>query len=234
MTAIAPTRQEPIPVLALLRAPASERALGALREDPRVEVILADDRRTTWVSCAQRAAAVVVVTNADPLSAFLYVVTAGVTRPVVVAAPRRFAPDRRIVLRAGAVACCATPLTRTDVGRLVRLAGPSTGGMRADGALHLVLDPIGRLVRLQARSVRLSQREFAILHFLSTRHGRPVSANDILRYVWGDARGRQKTREILEVYIFALRRKLRRLGLRNAIHTVRGYGYALAPAPADR
>ena len=103
-----------------------------------------------------------------------------------------------------------------------------------DGALHLVLDPIGRVVRLHDRSVKLSQREFAVLHCLTSQSGRPVSAYDLLAYVWGERSERKKTREILDVYIHTVRRKLKVLGLTNAIQTVRGYGYTLTASPPGR
>lgn len=226
------SRQATLPLLVLRRGETSDRALGALRTDRRVQLVIASDRRTNWVPGAQRAAGVLVVTKHDPIAALLYVVTAGVTVPVVVAAPRRHAPLRRDVVAAGAAAFVTTPVSVADVARLVRTLGPKATGLQVDDASHLVLDAIGRVVRLREKSVRLSQREFAVLHCLSGRGGRPVSATDILSYVWGDDSGRPQTREILDVYIFNLRKKLRRLGLANPIRTVRSYGYALGSAAA--
>lgn len=227
---MASTSRVTLPLLVLRRGKTSERALGALRTDRRVQLIIASDRRMNWVPGAQRAAAVMVVTRDDPIAALLYVVTAGVTGPIVVAAPRRFAPHRRDVVQAGAVAFLATPVTRANVSRLVQTLGTPPAGLQVDDASHLVLDPIGRVVRLRDRKVKLSQREFAVLHCLSGRGGRPVSATDILSYVWGDGTARRQTRVILDVYIFNLRKKLKRLGLTNPIRTVRSYGYALGSA----
>ena len=221
---------QPLAVFILKRSVTGDRALGALREDPRILLIEADERKTNWVSGAQRAAAVLVVTGADPVSALLFVVTAGITTPIIIAAPRRLMSAKRDVIEAGAAAMLATPITRADVTRMVKMLTAQTSALSVDTGLHLVLDPIGRVVRLHHKSVRLSQREFAVLHCLTTRHGRPVSAYDLLAYVWGDRAERKKTREILDVYIHSVRRKLKRLGLPNAIQTVRGYGYALATA----
>ena len=220
----------PLPVFVLQRATTSDRALGFLMGDARVELMVSTDRKTNWVAAAQRASVLLVTTNADPLSALLYALTAGVTIPVVIAAPKRLAARRRDVLAAGATLFVRTPVSRADVGRMVKLVGPRSTDLRTDGTMHLVLDPIGRVVRLHAKAVRLSQREFAVLHCLTGRNGRPVSATDVLAYVWGDNPGKIQTREILDVYIFNLRKKLKRLGLPNAIRTVRSYGYALGPA----
>jgi DNA-binding response OmpR family regulator len=219
----------PLPVFVLQRDATTERALGALGDDPRVEFVVSTDKQKNWLAGAQRASAVVVTTNSDPLSALLYAMTAGITVPVVIAAPKRFAKDRRDVLDAGATLLVATPISKTDVTRMVKLVAPHSTDLQADGAMHLVLDPIGRVVRLHAKSVQLSQREFAVLHCLAGRSGHPVSATEVLAYVWGDNPGKIQSREILDVYIFNLRKKLKRLGLPNAIRTVRSYGYALEP-----
>jgi len=219
----------PLPVFVLQRGPTNVQTLGALADDPRVEFVASTDKKTNWVAGAQRASVVVVTTDSDPLSALLYTLTAGITIPIVIAAPKRFAKDRRDVLDAGATAYMATPVSRIDVTRMIKLVAPQTTDLQADGAMHLVLDPIGRVVRLRSKSVRLSQREFAVLHCLTGKGGRPVSATDVLAYVWGDNPGKVQSREILDVYIFTLRKKLKKLGLRNPIRTVRSYGYALAP-----
>lgn len=234
MPAIAKEAPPPLAVFVLKRSLRGDRALGALRDDPRIELIEADERKTNWVSGAQRAAAIVVATGSDPLGALLFVLTAGVNVPILVAAPRRLMSARHDVVEAGAAACLSTPLTRADVTRMVKLLTKQASGLSVDAELHLVLDPIGRVVRLHEKSVRLSQREFAVLHCLTSRRGRPVSAYDVMAYVWGERSERKKTREILDVYIHNLRQKLKRLGLSNAIQTVRGYGYTLASGPSAR
>ena len=220
----------PLPVFVLQRGLTNVRTLGALAHDARVEFVASTDKKKNWVAGAQRASVVVVTTDSEPLSALLYALTAGITIPLVIAAPKRFAKDRRDVLEAGATAFVATPISPTDVTRIIRLVAPQSTDLQADGTNHLVLDPIGRVARLRSKSVRLSQREFAVLHCLTGRGGRPVSATDVLAQVWGDNPGKVQSREILDVYIFTLRKKLKKLGLRNPIRTVRSYGYALQPA----
>jgi DNA-binding response OmpR family regulator len=223
-----------MPVFVLRRGPTNDRALGALKGDPRVELMVSSDKKLNWAAAARRASVLVVTTNSDPLSALLYVMTAGITIPVVVAVPKRLLGQRRDVINAGAQLMAATPLSRADVNRMVKLAGPTSTDLQADGTMHLVLDPIGRVVRLHDKSVKLSQREFAVLHCLTGRSGNPVSATDVLAYVWGDNPNKVQSREILDVYIFNLRKKLKKLGLANAIRTVRSYGYALEPETSSK
>jgi len=202
----------------------SLRLLGALNDDPRLELFPVPDLGADSVALAHRVTAVLVATTGEPLDALTYVVTAGITAPIVVATSTAHKKDTADVLAAGAAACVTMPVKGADVDKVVKALMTRAAPSSVDTTLRLLLDPIGRIARYQQRSVRLSQREFALLHSLSSRRGRPVSADELLRDVWGEA---DQTRSILDVYIFALRKKLGRLGLRGAIATVRGYGYAL-------
>jgi DNA-binding response OmpR family regulator len=177
----------------------------------------------------------VVVTERDPFSALGYVITAGVTCPIVVAASRRFRTECRDLVAAGAAVCVTTPITPADVERLLPIitlnAAPPSA--RIDATLRLLLDPISRVVRYRNKVVRLSLREFALLHCLSEERGRPVPAEALMTYVWGDTVVRDGSRKILEVYIFQLRKKLKGLGLSGAISTVRGFGYSLSASSSS-
>lgn len=208
------------------------RALGALERDPRVELFIANELTPDWASFARRAAGVVVVTEHDPFSALGYVVTAELGCPVVVAMSRRFLADCKDLVAAGAAACVTTPFTQADVDRVIPIITLYAGPARIDSTLRLLLDPISRVVRYRDKVVRLSLREFALLHCLSAQHGRPVPAEALMTYVWGDSDLRDG-RKILDVYIFQLRKKLKGLGLGGAISTLRGFGYSLAPAPSS-
>jgi DNA-binding response OmpR family regulator len=219
-----PAPVDPLPVLLLRRGRVSLRRLGALQHDPRVELFPVAELGADAVSLAQRLAGVLVATGGEPLDALTYVVTAGISAPIVVAMTAAHKKRVADVIAAGATACLVMPVRKADVDKLVKELLTRTSSSRVDGTLRLLLDPIGRIARFQQRSIRLSQREFALLYSLSAGRGHPVPADELLRDVWGEA---DQTRAILDVYIFALRKKLARLGLRGAISTVRGYGYAL-------
>jgi two-component system OmpR family response regulator len=75
--------------------------------------------------------------------------------------------------------------------------------------------------------LHLTSRQFDVLEFLLRRAGRVVSRDDVLRGVWpydfdGDP-------NIVEVYIGRLRRQIDAPFGRQAIETLRGAGYRLAP-----
>ena len=203
------------------------RELAALHSDPRVELFVTEELTPDWISFARRVAGTLVATEGDPLSALGYAVTAGMTGPIIVAMAKRYRMDCSDLITAGALACVTMPIAKPDVDRMLPLL-MTHAPARMDSTLRLLLDPISRVVRFRERSVRLSQREFAVLHCLSSHGERPVSAEELLTDVWGDAKSAERSRQIVDVYIFQLRKKLETIGLRGAISTVRAFGYALA------
>lgn len=187
----------------------------------------ADELTPPWVSFAQRVAGTIVVTSRDPLGELAYAATAGVRSPIILAMRKRYKSDARNLLEAGAAACITLPITPRDIGRVLPMLERAPARVHVNAKLRLLLDPIHRDARYGDRTVRLSQREFAVLHCLSAKQGEPVSASELLSTVWADGRA-VASRLILEVYISHLRKKLRRLGLKNPIVTVRKFGYLLA------
>ena len=87
----------------------------------------------------------------------------------------------------------------------------------------LVVDPVARAVSWDGAAVELSPREFALLHALASRPDTAVSKDDLLRLVWGDEQA--ATRNVVEVYVGYVRRKLDAVGAGHVLKTVRGFGY---------
>jgi DNA-binding response OmpR family regulator len=87
----------------------------------------------------------------------------------------------------------------------------------------LVVDPIARAVSWNGETVELSPREFALLHALASRPDTAVAKDELLRLVWGDEKA--ASRNVVEVYVGYVRRKLDAVGAGNVLRTVRGYGY---------
>lgn len=223
------TDLDPIPVLLLRHGPVPLRSVAALHEDTRFELVTVDRMLPEWTSLARRVAGTIVATDSDPLSALVYAVTGGLTGPIALLYPKRYDSDSGELQAAGAAACYTLPVVKKDLDAIATLFATNAALTRVDGRLHLLFDPIALTVRFRDRSMRLSQREFAVLQFMSTFHGQPVAAHKLLEYVWGSDQRGTRPRQILDVYVFQLRRKLERLGLMNAIRTIRGVGYALAP-----
>jgi two-component system KDP operon response regulator KdpE len=81
-------------------------------------------------------------------------------------------------------------------------SGPSAA-LRFDG---LAIDLEHRLVTQGAREIKLTPTEFALLEFLATRAGKPVSMSQIVARVWSSAPG--TTHDTVRVHVSSLRRKI--------------------------
>lgn len=90
----------------------------------------------------------------------------------------------------------------------------------------LVVDPGPRAVTWDGVPVELSPREFALLHALACRPDTAVAKDELLRLVWGDEQA--ASRNVVEVYVGYVRRKLDAVGAGHVLRTVRGYGYLVA------
>ncbi|MBT9330622.1 response regulator transcription factor [Paracidobacterium acidisoli] len=70
----------------------------------------------------------------------------------------------------------------------------------------VTLDPATRRVMRQDREIRMTPKEFDLLHTLMQHAGRPLSHQRLLTLVWGPDYGNE--REYLRTYVSQLRRKL--------------------------
>ena len=88
----------------------------------------------------------------------------------------------------------------------------------------LLIDEHGGWVKRQGQEIPVTTTELRLLAFLVRHRGQALSKDQLLTQVWGyDA----YDRNLVEVHVSALRRKLERAGPR-VIHTVRGIGYRYA------
>ena len=94
----------------------------------------------------------------------------------------------------------------------------------------LELDTAARVARRAGTTLRLSQREYALLEFLLRNPRRVQSRSRILENVWDD--NFDPVGNVIEVLIARLRRKVDRAGLPPLVHTVRGAGYMLTDLPS--
>ncbi|MDQ0379266.1 response regulator transcription factor [Amycolatopsis thermophila] len=112
---------------------------------------------------------------------------------------------------------------------LRRAAAEGTRGPLRIGGL--VVDRATREVRWHDEPVALSPREFSLLEVLAGRAGTVVTKDELLRAVWGDEQA--ATRNVVEVYVGYVRRKLDAVGAGALVRTVRGHGYLASDAALD-
>jgi DNA-binding response OmpR family regulator len=95
--------------------------------------------------------------------------------------------------------------------------------------LDLSVDPAAHLVARGAETVRLSGKEFNLLHFLMRRAGQIVPRRTLIEAVWGYESSIESN--TLDAFIHLLRAKVDAPPHRKLIHTVRGIGYCLRETP---
>jgi two-component system OmpR family response regulator len=112
---------------------------------------------------------------------------------------------------------------------LVRRAGAAAGvGSSVLTVGDLTLDEDSHEVRRGAESLQLTATEFELLRYLMNNPRRVLSKGQILDRVWHHDFGGNGS--VVELYISYLRKKID-AGREPMIHTVRGAGYVLRPAP---
>jgi DNA-binding response OmpR family regulator len=89
----------------------------------------------------------------------------------------------------------------------------------------LALDPAARRVTRRGTVIKLSTKEFNLLHFLMHRAGQAVARRTLIEAVWGyDSSIESNT---LDAFIHLLRAKIDAAPGVKLIHTVRGIGYCV-------
>jgi two-component system copper resistance phosphate regulon response regulator CusR len=93
---------------------------------------------------------------------------------------------------------------------------------------HLHVNTRSHEVRVDARPIELTAREYALLEYLCRKKGDVVGRQEIAEHVWDDRY--DPCSNVIDVYVRRLRRKLDQ-GPHSFIRTRRGAGYQLVGAP---
>ena len=148
--------------------------------------------------------------------------------PVVVLTGRGAETDRVRGFERGADDFVVKPFFYAELLARVRAVLRRADGRAASGVLvvgELCVDPSTRVVRLGNERLRLSAKEFALLHALAREPTRVFSKAELLRDVWGYlSMGATRT---VDAHACRLRKKL---GGQRWVVSVRGVGYRLVDA----
>ncbi|GAA3884403.1 response regulator transcription factor [Saccharothrix violaceirubra] len=153
--------------------------------------------------------------------------------PVLFLTAKDAVEDRIAGLTAGGDDYVTKPFSLEEVVLRLRALLRRTGVTEATAGTELVvgdlvLDEETREVRRGGQAVELTATEFELLRFLMRNPKRVLSKAQILDRVWSYDFGGQAN--IVELYISYLRKKID-AGRVPMIHTMRGAGYVLKPAP---
>jgi len=153
--------------------------------------------------------------------------------PVLFLTAKDAVEDRVAGLTAGGDDYVTKPFSLEEVVARVRVLVRRAGAVRErDGATLAVgdlrMDEDSREVSRGGEQLRLTATEFELLRYLMRNPRRVLSKAQILDRVWHHDFGGNGS--VVELYISYLRKKVD-AGRQPMIHTVRGVGYVLRPAP---
>lgn len=217
-----------LPLLLVQGKGVDDEKIAALLTSPRVRVFRAPDLQSSPTSFARKnARATLVATLDEPLREVVFIRTSGFTGPLLLAVAHKYVNLSDDVIDSGALACLTLPIDTHDLDGALDLVAMQPVPPLAHSGLDLSLDPIDHMVRHRASAVRVTPREFGVLHCLIVNGARPVTVQQIYDYVWGSVKAGDTMRENVHVTVSQLRKKLAGIGLRKAIRTYRHYGYGL-------
>ncbi|MFL6090435.1 MAG: response regulator transcription factor [Aeromicrobium sp.] len=157
----------------------------------------------------------------------------GLGTPILMLTARADVRDRVDGLDAGADDYLPKPFDLDEL--LARLRALYRRGSYAGQAPvqvgDLSVDPISRRVRRGDTEVRLSAREFDILHLLASHAGQVITRLTILDEVWDGETDLRSN--VIDVHLAAIRAKIDKPFGTDTITTLRGVGYRLE-SPAAR
>ncbi len=151
----------------------------------------------------------------------------GNNTPVLLLTAMGTVEDRVAGLDAGADDYLVKPFDFSElmarVRAIVRRGGERAGNVISSG--DLTLDTASRTVTRGGKEIKLTAREFDILEYLMQNQGRVLSRDKLSNHIWNyDYDGGSN---VIDVYMYHLRRKIDKDFDEKKIQTVKGAGYII-------
>ncbi len=182
-----------------------------------------------WIAIAEYDVIVldVMLPELDGLAVCQEVRRAGVRTPVLMLTARDAIEDRVTGLDSGADDYLVKPFAFAELLARIRALlrrEPALKGTVLQVA-DLTLDTLSREVRRGDRVIALTTKEYSLLEFLMRHPNQTLTRAMIAEHVWNY--DFDNLTNVIDVHIFALRRKLDDGHEPKLLHTVRGVGYRL-------
>ena len=155
----------------------------------------------------------------------------GVSTPIIAVGGKAGAADVVRALAAGADEYVTKPLSADEVAARVRALMRRTAPVQAVVLTfeNITLNIITHQGYVAGRQLRLTPKEFSLLHQFMRRQGEPISRADLLEKVW--EMHFDPGSNVVDVHISRLRSKLHQAGATVLIEAVRGAGFQLTNRP---
>jgi DNA-binding response OmpR family regulator len=229
----APVGAEPPVVLLVDDDPSIRRTVAIGLELEGFQVVGASGGRAALAAAPSVRPAVILLDlgmpDLDGLEVLRQLRGGGDDVPVCVLSARDEVDDRVRGLEAGADDYVVKPFALEEVtARLHALLRRRPSG--CDAVLKvgdLEIDPRSHAARRAGRELRLTRREFELLHFFMSHPGEVLDRRRLHEHVWGYTF--DPGTNVADVFVSYLRRKLEAGGESRVLHTVHGVGFLLRP-----
>lgn len=145
--------------------------------------------------------------------------------PIIAVTERESELDRVLGLQAGADDCMVKPYGIHEllarIAAIMRRARPARSAHTIEHG-PLLIDAAARKVTVHGRPVKLTRKEFDLLHVLSMQPGAVVSRRQLMAQVWDDSWSNHG--HTIDTHVSSLRGKL---GSSDWVVAVRGIGFCL-------
>ncbi len=150
----------------------------------------------------------------------------GFRTPIIILTARDAVPDRVRGLDSGADDYLVKPFSFDELLARIRAHLRRTAPTQEILAVgDISLDPSAHAVFKSSVPVELTDHEFRLLEMLMRHTGKVLSRQQLLDYVWGY--GIEPNSNVVDLYIYYLRKKLDTDTSHRLIQTVRGAGYKI-------
>ena len=150
--------------------------------------------------------------------------------PVLVLTARNATSDRVRGLNVGADDYLGKPFEWSELlARIKALVRRSTMRQEADEMVvgRAKLHRNSRTLEVENRMLELSSKEFMLLEYFFRHPKQVLTREQLVSHLWGP--DTDVADNALDTYIYFLRKKCGRIGLKQIIKTIRGQGYMLGP-----